>query len=339
MTKKLVISIINYRTVELTIQAVQSALDALGSIDGHIVVVDNLSNDGSVERLESWIAAQPEGTPVSLVCSPRNTGFSGGHNLGMGAYEAEYYLVLNSDALLRPGFLNTILEAADRTPEAGLFAPRIEHENGDVQHSCFRFHSPASEFARAVKTGVFSRLLSRRLTSLGPDPDPGQIEWVSFACVLLRAALTRDLGPMDEGYFLYFEDAEYCLRARRAGWAVAYVPEAVVIHYRGGSSPVKARMKTRASLPIYYYRSRARFLYQAHGRFGLLMANFGWHIGRMIKHATRLLGRSIHPMPAREGYNIWANFWFPLTPDGDPAQPDRPEAVTPTQPSERTHET
>jgi N-acetylglucosaminyl-diphospho-decaprenol L-rhamnosyltransferase len=318
MRKKLTISIINYRTADLTIQAVTSVLDDMRGIDGRVVIVDNGSGDGSLKALEAWIATLPEDAPVTLVASADNTGFSGGHNQGMAACPAEYYLIQNSDTLLRRGFLRTILDAADATPDAGLLAPRIEHEDGVVQDSCFRFHSATSEFVRAIRTGFVSRLLSGRVTSLGPDPDPDQIEWASFASILLRGQMVDALGAMDEGYFLYFEDAEYCLRARRAGWKIVYVPQAIAVHFRGGSGPVKARLKTRAALPAYYYRSRARFLFQAHGRMGLLGANLGWHAGRIIKNASRILGQKIYPMPQHEGRNIWLNFTAPLTPDAPP---------------------
>jgi N-acetylglucosaminyl-diphospho-decaprenol L-rhamnosyltransferase len=326
MVKMLVVSIINYRTADLTIQAVASVLEDMRGIDGQVVVVDNGSGDGSVEILQAWIATLAQDAPVTLVVSADNTGFSGGHNQGMAACLADYYLIQNSDTLLRAGFLRAILDAADAAPDAGLFAPRIEHDNGIVQDSCFRFHSPASEFARAIRTGFVSRWLSGRVTSLGPNPDPGQIEWASFASILLRGRMVKALGVMDEGYFLYFEDAEYCLRARRAGWKIAYVPQAVAIHFRGGSGPVKDRLKTRAALPAYYYRSRARFLYQAHGRMGLLLANLGWHAGRIIKHGSRILGQAIYPMPTHEGRNIWLNFTAPLTPDARPTQ--KPEGDT-----------
>lgn len=325
MVKKVTISVINYRTANLTIQVAQSVLDDMGDIDGQVVIVDNFSQDGSVEVLRSWVDGLGADAPVSLVISDENTGFSGGHNQGMTACPAEYYLLQNSDSLLRPGFLRTILDAADRAPDTGLFAPRIEHEDGVVQDSCFRFHSPASEFARAVRTGFVSRWLSHRVISLGPDPEPEQIEWASFASILLRHTMVEQLGPMDEGYFLYFEDAEYCLRARRAGWRIGYVPEAVAIHFRGGSGPVKARLKERKELPAYYYRSRARFLYQAHGRIGLTGANIAWHLGRIIKNSSRILGKSIYPMPAREGYNIWLNFMSPLTPDARPTSESGPK--------------
>jgi GT2 family glycosyltransferase len=283
-------------------------------LDARIVVVDNASGDGSAEAVSEWISAQPEGTPVTLVHSEVNTGFSGGHNLGIGAVEAAYYLVLNSDAVVRPGFLRAILAVADANPRAGLIAPRIETDDGDVQVSQFRFHGPLSELMRAAQTGPVTTLFRHRVVALNPPVDPQEVEWASFACILLKAEMVRDLGPMDEDYFLYFEDAEYCLRARRAGWGIALAPEAVMVHFRGGSGPVKAQTRACKRLPPYYYSSRTRFLFQAHGRMGLLAANLAWHLGRGIAWLRRLTGRPVPPAIEREAGDIWTNFSAPLAP-------------------------
>lgn len=314
MTCCIAISIINYRTKDLTLNCLHSVLADIGDLDVQIVVVDNASGDGSADALAEWITAQPEGTPVSLVRSEINTGFSGGHNLGIGAVEAEYYLVLNSDAVLRPGFLRAILATAEAHPNAGLIAPRIETEDGNLQVSQFRFHGPLSELMRAAQTGPVTALLRHRVVALDPPADPGDVEWASFACILLKAEMLHDLGRMDEGYFLYFEDAEYCLRARRAGWKIALSPEAVMVHFRGGSGPVKAQARARKRLPLYYYSSRTRFLYQAHGRMGLLAANLGWCFGRGIAGLRRLTGRSVPPAIEGEAVDIWTNFKTPLGP-------------------------
>ena len=314
----IVVSIINFRTAEMTISCVQSVLDDLGDIRGHVVVVDNASGDGSDDEIAAWLEAQTaaQGTalPVSLVRSPDNTGFSGGHNQGMGHLEARYYLVLNSDALLRPGFLATLLAAAEARPEIGFFAPRIEYEDGAAQINCFRFAGPLSELMRAAQTGPVSRLFRHRIIALSETPDPANIEWASFACILLRGEMFRALGPMDEGYFLYFEDAEYCLRARRAGWRIAHVPAARAVHFRGGSGPVKTLQKAKKRMPGYFYASRSRFLYQAHGRAGLLGANLLWHLGRGIAQARRLLGRRPPPAAVGEAKDIWINAFDPLGP-------------------------
>lgn len=313
----ILVSIINYRTGEMTLACVRSVLEAAAGVAGaevRVAIVDNRSDDGSAEQIEEWIAAQQPPVPVTLVRSPVNSGFSGGHNLGVAQGPADFYLVLNSDALLRAGFFEAMLAAADRAPECGLFAPRIEYDDGTQQNSCFRFPGPASELIRGAASGPVTRLLHRYEVSLTMPPAPGAIGWASFACILLRGAMVTRIGPMDEGYFLYFEDAEYCLRARRAGWGVAYVDAARAVHFRGGSGPVKSLAQERRRLPAYFYASRSRFLYQAHGRAGLVAANLAWHAGRALAQLRRLTGRRVPPSNAAEARDIWTNA---LTPTGD----------------------
>lgn len=320
-THDLVVSIVNYRTGDMTCDCLASVLadlDATPGLAAHVMVVDNASGDGSAKVIADWIADRGVEDRVTLIRSVRNTGFSGGHNQGIKAADGAFYLVLNSDAMLRPGFCDAILAAARAQPEAGLFAPRIEHEDGVQQTSCFRVHSPASELIRAAGTGLVRRLFARRDVPLDMPPAPEQIGWASFAGILLRRTMIDAIGPMDDGYFLYFEDTEYCLRARRAGWTIAYVPEARFVHFRGGSAPVKALAQARKRLPRYYYASRTRLLYQAHGRSGLLAANLMWHLGRVIAHSRRLLGRSAPQASAREWRDIWINFTDPLGDSGKP---------------------
>ncbi|GHD98579.1 glycosyl transferase [Defluviimonas sp. 20V17] len=303
----LTVSIINYRTGDMTLACVGSVLADLGDIPARVVVVDNLSNDGSAEQIEAWIAQQGPEVPVTLVRSPTNSGFSGGHNQGMAAAPADFYLILNSDALIRPGFFAALLDAAKAHPRAGLLAPRLEDDDGTRQVSCFRFPSPASELIRGASTGVVTRVLGRFAVPLAMPPAPDQIEWASFACILLRKEMVAAIGPMDEGYFLYFEDTEYCLRARRAGWRIAYIPQARAVHFRGGSAPVKTLARERKRLPGYYYASRARFLRQAHGRAGLWAANLMWHLGRALAQVRRVAGKAVPAPNAREARDIWIN--------------------------------
>lgn len=303
---ELTVSIINYRTPDLTLACVASVLQdfAESGVDGHVVVVDNASGDGSPEAFDAWQAKQPE-APVSFVRAATNSGFSGGHNQGIGAHAARFYLVLNSDAVLRPGFCRAILAAAAARPEAGLFAPRLEDEDGTPQISCFRAPSPASELIRAASTGPVTKLFSRFDVLLGWPPQEAEIDWASFACILLRGEMFEAVGPMDEGYFLYFEDTEYCLRARRAGWRIAYVPEARAVHFRGGSGPVKAMAKAKKRLPRYFYESRTRLFRQSYGRAGPLLANAMWHLGRGIA-GLRWIARkpAVQPIEA-EASDIW----------------------------------
>lgn len=318
----IVVSIINYKTADLTIACVTSVLsDFAGSPDlrGHIVVVDNASGDGSDARIAAWLDQHPE-APVTLICSDHNSGFSGGQNQGIAARPAEFYLVLNSDAVLTDGFCATMLAAARAQPDVGLFTPRMDYDDGGQQISCFRIHTPGSELIRGAATGPVTRVLARYNICLEMPPNPVEIGWASFAGILLRGTMIEAIGPMDEGYFMYFEDTEYCLRARRAGWQIAYVPEARFIHFRGGSGPVISLAEQKARLPRYYYASRTRLFYQAHGYPGLIAANLALYAGWSISELRRLLGRKERQAAAQEWRDIWTNL---LSPMGDSYGPKR----------------
>lgn len=320
MSRDIVISIINYRTADLTIACAQSVLDDMDGIDAELVIVDNASGDGSDEAIETWIEKLGPDAAVRLIRSATNSGFSGGHNQAIAATDSAYVLLLNSDAMLRPGFLTTILAGARTVPEAGFVVPRLESEDGEVQANCFRFPGPISEFVRGANSGPITRAFRNHVVSLGPAPDPALIEWASFACILLKREMIRDIGPMDEGYFLYFEDSEYCLRGHRAGWRLHYVPAAVAVHFRGGSGPVKKLAQARKRLPPYFYSSRTRFLYQAYGRSGLWAANVLWLLGRGIAGGRRLLGRKHGNLIQAEARDIWTNVMSPLGPRNAPGE-------------------
>lgn len=307
MPLKLVVSIINYRTAELTIQSAQSVLDDINRQDVKIVIIDNASCDGSAEKIEDWINNQAADAPIELLHSTTNSGFSGGHNQGIVSYDATYYLLLNSDAILRPGFIDTIISAADATPSAGLVAPQIETDDGDVQVSCFRFHSLTSEFVRGAGSGPISRLFKKSIVALDPPVNHAEIEWASFACILLRKEMIDQIGNMDESYFLYFEDVEYGLRAHRAGWGVVLEPHAVAVHFRGGSGPVKSLAAQAKRLPKYYYASRSRFFFHRYGRMGAILANLAWMTGRGLNKLRVLAGKPTQRAVEREARDIWIN--------------------------------
>ena len=151
---KLAVIIINYKTADLVMQCLESLLNQLAGLDAKAIVVDNLSPDDSLARLRSWLAARPDRALVEIVESGVNGGFSAGNNAGIRAANADYYLLLNSDTIVRPGAISALLRTADSNPEAGLISPRLEWPDGVAQESCFRFLSPASEFIGAAQTGV-----------------------------------------------------------------------------------------------------------------------------------------------------------------------------------------
>lgn len=312
MPSHLVISVINYRTPSLTIACVQSVLAAAGDMALSVVIIDNASGDGSVVALRHWIDEQDPPVPVELMTSAVNLGFAGGHNAVMRAYPAPFYLLLNSDTLMRPGALTRLLKTAETHPDAGILAPALEDDDGARQTSCFRSHSPVSELIRGAATGPVTQLLKRHEVPLGPEPSPDDIEWVSFACVLIRHAAFAHTGGLDSEFFLYYEDAEFCHRVRAAGWQIIYVPDARIVHFRGGSGPVKALSRATKRLPRYYYQSRTRYFLRLYGPAGLLMANVCWMAGRVIAAARGLAGKPVPRAHAREWGDIWIGFLHPL---------------------------
>jgi GT2 family glycosyltransferase len=316
--KQLCVVIVNYRTPDLVVDCLRSLLPELDAATHAVVVVDNKSGDGSVAPIEDWLTTNDRNELVRLICAERNLGFSGGNNLGMSACEANYYLLLNSDTIVRPGAIDTLLATAESFPRAGLISPRLEWPDGVAQQSCFRFPTPVSEFIDAAKTGPITRALDRFNVPLPVSSTIVTPSWTSFACVLLRADMLRETGPMDDGFFLYFEDVEFCWRARRTGWDVLHNPAARVVHLRGGSAPVKKLAAQRKALPRYYYESRARYFYIAHGRAGLTISNCLWWLGRCVSKFREVIEARPSAHPRRQALDIWTNWRRPQIPSSHP---------------------
>jgi hypothetical protein len=313
------IVIINYRTPALVESCLASLGPQLETVDARVVVVDNCSNDGSAERIAEFLRTGPiwKGR-IALLRSPTNSGFSGGNNLGMAALDAEFILLLNSDTLVRPGALAALLDAAKRWPDAGAIGPRLEDEDGTAQVSAFRFHSPLSEFLSAAATGPLDRLFRFAVVPLAVSEDAHQCDWASFACILLRRAAIEAAGPMDEGYFMYFEDADYCRAMKRAGWATVYDPAARVVHLRGGSSPVKSAMQAKKRPPAYYYAARTRYFRKWYGPLGHVAANLFWLAGRAVADLRAIAGKAAPALCERQVADQWMNWRAPL---GDRREP------------------
>jgi hypothetical protein len=219
---ELAIIIVNYRTPALVEDCLNSLQPDLDAFDARVVLVDNFSDDGSADRLEAWLADFPARGSVDLIRSEENSGFSGGNNLGIKSQAADYYLLLNSDAYVRPGAVRTLLETAKANPEAGVIGPRLEWPDGAPQTSCFRYHSPASELISAAATGPVTKLLKRYDVPLAPVDEVIHPQWLSFACALIPGRVISQVGLLEEGYFLYYDDVDYCRRARDAGWDVIF---------------------------------------------------------------------------------------------------------------------
>ena len=304
--------IVNYRTPALLLDCLPGLLSELSGISARIVIVDNHSADQSVSILRDWIHQHDTDSRIDLIESTHNNGFAAGNNIGLRHLSADFYLLLNSDTQIRPGAIRILLESARQHPEAGLFSPRLEWPDGKGQESCFRYHSPVSELTDAARTGLVSRLFASRQVPLPVQTSPCQPEWTSFACVMIRDQVLRQVGLLDEGYFMYFEDVEFCHRARQHGWTIQHEPAARVVHLRGGSSPVKSSLARKKRPPRYYYESRARYFYQIYGPTGPILANLAWTTGRLISMTRQLLGRTDMSAPEKQWADIWIHWRTPM---------------------------
>lgn len=310
--KRTAVVVINFRTPQLTIDCLETLVGEIDPSQDIVVVVDNDSGDDSYSRIESHIQKQGWQTWVDLIPSGKNGGFSFGNNVGIKSVEAKYYLLLNSDTLVRPGALETMRQAIQERSDVGLVGPRLEWRDGTSQISCFRNRTPASELITAASTGPITRLLQKYVVSLPVSDQRIEPHWASFACILIRREVIEQVGLMDDDFFMYFEDIDYCRRAIKKGWKVLYEPSARVVHLRGGSSNVKDALSERKRPPRFYYESRARYFAKFYGRIGLWFTNLLWAGGRTIEWVRVVCTGRPQLTCQKESIDNWIGGWNPL---------------------------
>jgi N-acetylglucosaminyl-diphospho-decaprenol L-rhamnosyltransferase len=310
---ELAIIIVNYKTPKMVVDVLNSVKQNVANIDAQVLIVDNDSQDDSVTIINEWITTEDKKKKFRLIESSHNSGFSGGNNIGINAVDADYYLLLNSDTIVQPGALELLLETAKENNDAGLVGARLEWPDGQPQESCFYFHTPVSEFLKAASVGLFSRLLAPYIVARPVVDHVESYQWVSFACVLIRSQVIKDIGLLDDEFFMYFEDVEFSYRAQKASWRVIYQPNAHVVHLRGGSSPLKSQAKLRKKLPRYFYESRTRYFYLVYGYWGLIFANIAWTLGAAISGLREKLSKHYQSNTAQGQWrDTWINFTNPL---------------------------
>lgn len=198
------------------------------------------------------------------------------------------------------------------SPQADVFAPRLENADGAFQVSCFRDFRPLSELLIASKLGFLFRLLPGHVVPGGPAIASSPTDWVSFAAVMIRHSLMRNIGVLDAGYFLYFDDPDFCHRARLNGASTVVVPEARFVHLQGQSNPLESLRRSKKRKPWYFFRSRSRYYAKHYGRFGLFIANVCWELGFLVALMLRAAVRRPLPSCEREWLDVWSGFLNPL---------------------------
>ncbi len=282
---------VNYRTADLVInslRALDSQKDALGG--GQVIIVDNASGDGSAEKIAAAIDSEGWDSWASIMLMSRNGGFAFGNNAGFSrafssAEHLDYLMLLNPDSVARKGAIESLITFMGEHPKAGIAGSRLENENGGIECSAHRFHSPLSELLEGARLGFLDRFLSNYEVTPALRDEAHLCDWVSGSSMIIRREVIEEIGLMDEGFFLYFEEVDFFQRAAKAGWQTWYVPESIVMHIEGASTGIKSTKRR----PAYWYNSRRRYFVKHYGILALVMADLLWSIGRLTFFMRRFL--------------------------------------------------
>jgi GT2 family glycosyltransferase len=309
-TARLLVVILNYRTPELTVACLRSLAPHVELLPNmHVVVTDNASEDGSVERIGGVIVNENMSRWAELVALPKNGGYAYGNNAAVRPALAsgnppEFVLLLNPDTVVRPNAIQALIGFMREHPDAGIAGSRLEDPDGTPQTSAFNFPNTWSELDRGMQLGLVARLLEHKLVRR-PIPDHAcQVDWVAGASMLVRRAVFEHIGLIDEAYFLYYEEVDFLLRAKRAGFETYYVPESRVVHHVGASTGVSDHRKAANRLPDYWFDSRRRYFLKNHGPLGAAAADLAWLLGFSV-HAIR---QRVLPKQANDPPHVLEDF-------------------------------
>jgi len=296
------IIIVNYRTPELVIDCLKTLIPEIKNspFQCRVIIADNFSGDHSAESLSRAIREEQCEEWVKLLELDTNRGFAAGNNraieyLYSQSVIPDYFWLLNPDTVVHPGSLDSLVDFLNSNHSAGIAGSRLENRDGSPQRSAFRFPTILGEVDNGMRLGIVSRLLSSHIVAPPVETRTHACGWVSGASMMVRKEVFDAIGFMDEGYFLYFEETDLCLRANRAGWQSWYVPSSRVIHLVGQSTGIKERRR----VPRYVLESRGRFFSKNHGRLYRFGADLAWTLS----------------------YCTWrVRSWIQRKPDTDPPQ-------------------
>jgi hypothetical protein len=248
------IIIVNWNTRDLLVGCLDSIARTASDLDTETIVVDNASTDGSRDMVRRQFP------PVRLLANDHNRGFAAANNQGMALGRGRYLLLLNSDAFLTPDSLQTAVRFMEEHPDVGVCGVKLLNLDGTFQGSYADFPTLKSEFL--IATGLGGRLVSPYYPA--PRPWPGEkaheVDWIGGAFMLLRCEVFEQVGGMDEIYWMYSEETDWCYRVKQAGWKIYYLPQVAIAHVRGAST-----CQRRSEMEAQLYRSKVRFFTKNYG--------------------------------------------------------------------------
>ncbi len=315
LMQRLLIVTVNYRTADLAIECMASVMRQLDALpETRMVVVDNDSQDGSYEKIQAAIDSRGWGEVITAVHAGRNGGFSYGNNFAIRPALAsdnppDLIWLLNPDAQLQDNAGPALIEFMRSHSRAGMATSACVDASGERQVMAFRQFSPLGEFVGMMQLGALERLFPKASVAIPPETHAHQADWLSGSSLMIRREVFAELGLMDEDYFLYFEESDYCLQARRHGWELWYVPQSEIFHVIGASTGVtqgSAKKNTQMGRrPAYWFYSRRRYFVKNFSRAYALLAD--------AAHLTGFLGwrlrRKLQRKPDRDPPHYLADFW------------------------------
>ena len=293
----LLVVIVNYRTPSLTIDSLRSLVSEVQALPGtRVVVTDNNSGDGSVEKIGAAIETEGWGEWASLMPLELNGGFAYGNNAAIrpalhSTNPPPYILLLNPDTIVRPRALQVLVDFMNKHPDVGIAGSRLEDPDETPQRSAFRFHTAFSELDFGLRLGIVSKLLSKWVVAPPVSDETYQTDWVAGASMIIRREVFEAAGLMDEDYFMYSEGMDFCLQAKKAGWSCWYVPESRVVHLVGQSSGVTDTKRPPKRLPQYLFDSRRRYFIKNYGWLYAALADHAWASGFALWRLRRVIQR------------------------------------------------
>jgi GT2 family glycosyltransferase len=247
------IVIVAWNVRDLVLDCLESIREAKLGFTYEVIVVDNGSADGTVQA----VAGKYPDTRVLAL--PRNIGFGAGNNRGLEIMRGRHAVLLNSDTLVLPGGLEACVAFLDAHPEVGVVGPQLLNPDHSKQNC---IHNSPTLVSELVGQSLLRRLFPRRYPSKLVDyTEPLEVEAVLGACLFVRREVIDQVGLIDEDYFFFLEETDWCHRIRAAGWKVYHLPGAFVVHLYGESTKKKVPLRTR----IEYYRSRDTFFRKNRG--------------------------------------------------------------------------
>jgi GT2 family glycosyltransferase len=247
-----------------------------------VIVVDNNSGDGSVEQLSATIEAQGWERWVTLLPQGSNSGFAAGNNeairhLLSQDVPPDYVMLLNPDTVAHAGAVECLVHFLAEHPNVGIVGAQLENGNHILESSARRYPSVLSEMDNGARFGLLSSLLKKWQVALPVVDYAHRCDWVSGAAMMIRREVFEQVGLMDEGFFLYFEELDFCQRAGIAGWQVWLEPASLITHLEGQATGIQHTRNRRGK---YWYDSRRQYFIKHHGVLRLMLADILWGLGR-----------------------------------------------------------